>query len=321
MGAAPAPARAAPLGSIAAMSELRRLRYFLAVANERSFTRAAERLHIAQPALSRQVRQLERELGVELLRRTTHEMELTDAGRHLVEHGPQVLAGVDRLWEQMRAYGAGEQGGVVVGYGMSAAYETAPHVLERVARELPGLAVESRVVTGGDALATVGDGGIDVGIVRCPLAGDGLETRLLRREPQGILMRHDHALAAAPAVALAALRETLLLLHPRAESPGHYDAVIALCRAAGFEPRVLERTLPFDLAQTPVAAGRAVAVVGASARLDPPTGLVWRPLAPATTLDVELVVRAAGRSPALDRFLAAAERVAAELGWLGPPGA
>ena len=92
------------------MSELRRLRYFLAVAEERNFTRAAERLHIAQPALSRQVRELERELGVELLERTTHKVEPTEAGRMLLERGPALLAAADSLWRGVREYADGRIG-------------------------------------------------------------------------------------------------------------------------------------------------------------------------------------------------------------------
>ena len=93
------------------MPELRRLRYFVAVATERNFTRAAERLHVAQPALSRQVRLLERELGVELLRRTTREVTPTDAGWYLLERAPALLSATDDLWRSVRSFAAGEQGG------------------------------------------------------------------------------------------------------------------------------------------------------------------------------------------------------------------
>ena len=91
------------------MTDLRRLQYFIQVARERNFTRAAERLHIAQPALSRHVRLLERELGVELLFRTTHEFELTEAGEFLLERGPELLTAADELWRSVRTYGTGEQ--------------------------------------------------------------------------------------------------------------------------------------------------------------------------------------------------------------------
>jgi DNA-binding transcriptional LysR family regulator len=298
------------------MPELRRLRYFVAVATERNFTRAAERLHVAQPALSRQVRLLERELGVELLRRTTHEVALTDAGRFLLDRAPAVLGATDELWRGVRAFAAGERGGVVVGYGASAGYETAPRLLEAIAERLPALEVDARVMATAAILDAVGDGTLDAGLVRCPPARDGIEARVVRRERQGVLLRRDHALAAAATVALADLGDAPVLLHPRAANPGHYDAVLDLCRAAGVEPRVLERSAALDLAQTPVVEGRAVAIVGESSRTVLPPEVTWVALTPPAALDVALVARARDRSPALERVLATAADAAVALGWL-----
>ena len=298
------------------MPELRRLRYFVAVATERNFTRAAERLHVAQPALSRQVRLLERELGVELLRRTTHEVTLTDAGQFLLERAPGLLNATDDLWRAVKGFAAGERGSVVLGYGTSAGYETAPRLLEAVADEAPGLEIGTRVMATADILDAVGEGALDAGLVRCPPARDGLEAHVVRHERQGILLRGDHPLAGGASVALAQLDDVTLLLHPREANPGHYDAVLALCRAAGVEPRVLERSAELDLAQTPVVDGRAVAVVGESSRTVIPAALTWLALSPPAALEVALVVRAHGRSPALERLLAAAHDAAARLGWL-----
>ena len=298
------------------MPELRRLRYFVAVATERNFTRAAERLQIAQPALSRQVRLLERELGVELLRRTTREVTLTDAGRFLLERAPALLSASDDLWRSVRGFAAGEQGSVALGYGTSAGYETAPRLLETIARRLPQLEVGARVMATADILDAVGDGTIDAGLVRCPPARDGLDVRVVRREPQGVLLRRDHPLAAGATIALPALGGLPVLLHPRAANPGHYDAVLALCRAAGVEPEVLERSPALDLAQTPVVDGRAVAIVGESSRTVLPAELTWLALSPPAKLEVAIVARAQPRSPALERLLAAAAEAAVQLGWL-----
>ena len=148
------------------MLDLRRLRYFVVVASERNFTRAAERLHIAQPALSRQVRQLENELGVELLHRTTHSVELTAAGQELLERGAHLLDDADALWRTMRGFGSGTVGRVVVAYGTSAGYDTAPRLLRAIAERLPELDIATRVLGVGEIVAGIGDGSVDVGVVR-----------------------------------------------------------------------------------------------------------------------------------------------------------
>jgi DNA-binding transcriptional LysR family regulator len=290
--------------------ELRRLRYFLAVASERNFTRAAERLHIAQPALSRQVRMLEQELGVELVRRTTHTFELTEAGELLLDRGAELLDDADALWRTMRAFGTGERGHVIVAYGTSAGYETAPRLLRAVAERLPELELETRMGPVAEIVAGLGDGSVDVGIVRCAPALPGVEARLLRQDVQGLLVRRDHPLAARETAALADFEEPVLL-HSRDANPGHYDAVVALLG----ELRIEHRDVSVDLGQTPVHEGRAVAIIGESARSVQPAELAWLPLAPPVTLPVELLARAGDRPPAVGRLLDAAEAVADELGW------
>jgi len=298
------------------VTNLRRLEYFLAVARERNFTRAAERLHVAQPALSRQVRELERELGTELIHRTTHDFELTDAGALLLARGPELLASADALWRSVRAHGSGEHGDVVVAYGASASYDTAPRLLEALARDQPGIAIETEVRAAAEIVAAVQDGSVDLGLVRCPPDVPGLERRIVRADRQGLLMRHDHRLADAPAVRLTDLSEEPLLLHPREANPGHYDAVIALCREQDVEPHVVLRSLVFDLSQAPVVHGDAVAIVGESSCAGLPAALAWRPLTPARSLGIDLVARRHDRSPAVDRLLDAASRISGELGWV-----
>jgi hypothetical protein len=110
--------------------EARLLRYFLAVADELNFTRAAERLGIAQPALSAQIRQLEAQLGVQLLERTTRSVRLTDAGRAVHDRGPAALAALEDVWEAARRAGRGETGRLRIAYSASAGYDTAPRLVE-----------------------------------------------------------------------------------------------------------------------------------------------------------------------------------------------
>ncbi|MGH2893472.1 MAG: LysR family transcriptional regulator [Solirubrobacteraceae bacterium] len=297
------------------MTDLRRLQYFLAVARERNFTRAAGQLHVAQPALSRQVRLLEQELGVELLHRTTHAFELTEAGAFLLERGPAILAAADELWRGVRTYGSGERGSVVLAYGASASYETAPRLLEALAPRHPGVQVATSVKSVSEIVAGVTDGSIDLGLIRCPPADPGLDARTIRHEPQGLLVRRDHPLADGPVAAVSDLAGEHVLLHPREANPGHYDAVVQLCRAQGLEPQVLLRSLSFDLAYTPVARGDAVAIIGESSRRGLPDELRWVPLSPPVALDVSLVARRYNRPAAVDRMLESAAEVSAALGW------
>jgi DNA-binding transcriptional LysR family regulator len=302
--------------SLSAVTDLRRLRYFLAVARERNFTRAAERLHIAQPALSRHVKLLEQELGVELLHRTTHEFELTDAGMFLAERGPALLSAADELWRSVRTYGTGERGEVIVAYGASASYETAPRLVKELIERLPQVAIKTTVKSLSEIVAGVTDGSFDVGLVRCAPEMTGLEARAIRSERQGVLLRRDHRLASSPSVALQDLADETFLLHPRDANPGHYDAVVAACRDQGFEPRILLRTLSFDLAHSPVVHAQGVAIIGESSRSGLSEELCWLPLSPPTAFDVSFITRRHRRSPAVERMLVTADEIAVELSWL-----
>ncbi len=298
------------------MTDLRRLQYFVAVAQERNFTRAAERLHIAQPALSRQVRLLEQELGVELLHRTTHEFELTEAGEFLLERGPALLSAADELWRSIRTYGTGDHGAVVVGYGASASYETGPRLLQRLAERHPGINITTSVRSTGEILAAVSNGSIDLGLIRCPPPMPGLETRLIRLERQVLLLRRDHWLASRPSISIADLANETLVLHPREANPGHYDAVLNLCREHGVEPRVLLRTLTFDLRYSPIVQGDAVSIVGESTTSGLPDELCWVSLSPHPCFEISLIARRHRRSPVVSRVLDTAVAISDDLGWI-----
>ena len=297
------------------MADLRRLQYFVAVAEERNFTRAAERLHIAQPALSRQVRLLEQELGTALLHRTTHDVELTEAGEFLLRQGPDLLSAADEMWRSVRAYGSGDRGTIVLAYGASASYETAPQLVHALTARQPGITITTVVKSVAEIVAGIGDGTIDIGLVRCPPASVGVDAHPVRWERQGVLLRRDHAVASRPGVGVGDLVGDRLLMHPREANPGHYDAVIALCREHGVEPEVELRAMSFDLGYGPIQRREAVAIVGESSRLGLPDELCWVPLHPEVSFEVSCLVRSHNRSPMIDRTLAAAEAIAAGLGW------
>ncbi|MCX5536550.1 LysR family transcriptional regulator [Streptomyces sp. NBC_00006] len=303
------------------MAELRRLRYFLAVAHERNFTRAAERLHIAQPALSRQIRQLEQELGVRLLDRTTQSVEPTEAGRLLMDRGSTLCEEADRLWRDVRGFAAGESGSVSFGYSASTGYETAPTLLAALAEGYPGISTATRLLPTAEILAGVADGTLDAGLVRCPPPTPQLVRTLVRLEPQGVLMAKHHPLAADPdgRVDVAALADETVLVHARSDNPGHYDAITSIFERAGISPRLRERQLSFDASHMPVAQGDAVSVVGESALPGLPAGLVWRLLSPAAAIEIHLLTRGNTERPATTRLLQAASRTARTHGWLRSP--
>jgi DNA-binding transcriptional LysR family regulator len=301
--------------TIRGVSELRRLRYFLAVAQERNFTRAAELLHVAQPSLSRQVRLLERELGAKLLRRTTREVELTPAGRLLYERGAGVVTAMDDLAREVARLGTGAAGELALAYTASAGYETAPRLVAALRERHPDLRVTTTVLGLDALLEAVRRGRKAAGLARCAPPRDGLDVRPLRDEPLGVLVRRDHPLGARERASLADLRDEALLMHARAANPGHYDAIVGLCRAAGVEPRLLERPVTFDPAQTPVIAGQAVSIVGESTRAGLAGELAWVPLDPPASISVDLVTRAGEDTPVVRRLRAVADALGRELGW------
>jgi LysR family transcriptional regulator, benzoate and cis,cis-muconate-responsive activator of ben and cat genes len=298
--------------------EARLLRYFLAVADEMNFTRAAERLSIAQPALSAQIRQLEAQLGVQLLERTTRSVRLTDAGRAMHERGPAALSALEEVWEAARRAGRGEAGRLRIAYSPSAGYETVPRLVEALGARYPGVEVAAEVTPTAEIVRAVLDRRADIGVARTPVPADGVRLRLVRLERQGVLVPAGHGLARGPEVELSAVAEHPILVHPRAANPAHYDLLLELFRSAGLEPRLLERPVAFDPTQRVIREGHAIGLVGASSLAGIADGLRWVPLAdPAPRLEVQLVLRDVEPSPAADRFERVAVAFAATAGWLG----
>jgi DNA-binding transcriptional LysR family regulator len=300
--------------------EARLLRYFLAVAAELNFTRAAETLGIAQPALSAQIRQLEAQLDARLLERTTRSVRLTDAGRVLQERGPAALAALGDVWDAARRAGRGETGRLRVAYSPSAGYETAPTLVSAVRERYPGIDITTEVLPTPDIVGAVRDGRIDVGVARMPHDADGVRLRTVRLEPLGALVPADHPLAARHDVDLAAIAENPILMHPRSANPAQFDFVHELFGRAGLEPRFVERPIAFDPTQSMIREGHAIGLVGASSLAGLAVDLRWVPLADSgTRLVMELVVREGELPPVVDRFERAAVATAAAAGWLDAP--
>jgi DNA-binding transcriptional LysR family regulator len=294
---------------------LHRLHYLIAVADSGSFSSAASELRVAQSALSRQISLLEQELGVSLLVRSSRGAEVTPAGSVLVERGRTLLAELDRAVAETVETGRGGKGQVTLGYTGSSSYETAPRLVNGLRERLPDVEVFTRLIPRGDLLGAMAHGDLDLAIVRCPPALQGLESTLLKAEDQGVLAHADHPVFAHDGVALADVGEHPVLLHPRTANPEHYDLVMAWCRAGGFEPQVRERVLAFDATNSELVDGDAVAIVGPMTTAVSER-LVWRPLVPALTLPICLLWRAQVASPLLRQIIGAAQEVARALDWI-----
>lgn len=213
--------------------ELRHLRAFVAVAEELHFSRAAERLHLVQQSLSAQIRRLEGELGVQLLRRTTRRVELSEAGEVLLAHARTVLGAVDTSLEQTRRAAAGEAGRLAICYTPTLAAETLPRLVAELHRRHPDVAPQMCEMWQAESVAAVRAGRFDVGLARCPELTEDVECVRLREEPIGVVLGRAHPLAARDRVRLADLAAATLAIWPRTLSPGFYDLVVEFFRACG----------------------------------------------------------------------------------------
>lgn len=263
--------------------DLQYLRSFVAVAEERQFARAAERLHVAQPWLSQQIRRIEAELGVPVFERTTRRVDLTPAGVALLPRAREILAAVQSAAEDARSAAGGELGRVVVGFTGSATYALLPRVakelriaLPRVELELHGEMLTPAQVTG------LLERRIDIGLLRPPVRRPEVCVQVVGREPLLAAVPIGHALAAEPVISLRELAREPFVSYVSDLRSVVYDAVECACEAHGFVPNVVLKAAETATLVSFVAAGLGVALVPASAAHLRMQGAVYRPLAEAT---------------------------------------
>jgi DNA-binding transcriptional LysR family regulator len=246
--------------------ELRHLRYFVAVAEELHFRRAAERLYVAQPAVSEQIRKLEAELGVQLFERSKRAVELTDAGAALLDEARRVLACADVACSAARAADRGPAMRLRIGYSPAALPGAVPRALRQMAIALPS--AETRFVTASARrlVDDVRERRLDAAIVTLPIRADGLRLTPLTAEKAIVALPASDARAVAPTLNLDRLSPSRLVVPPRDPDPSLYDTVVALCRGAGIAPTLVEAAEPRrDALLLAVAAGGGMAILPASA--------------------------------------------------------
>lgn len=271
--------------------KLRHLQYFVAVAEELHFGRAADRLHMAQPPLSAQIRQLEAELGVTLLHRTTRRVELAPAGEVLLARAREILASVDRATQDTQRAARGELGRLAVGFTGSSTYALLPTLAAALRSALPGVLLDlhGELLTPAQVAGLL-DGTLDLGLLRPPRVRQReLAVEVIRSEPLIAAVPQAHPLAAADAVRVEKLSAEPFISYPSHFRSVLHDAIEETCAAHGFLPRVAHEVSETATLVSFVAAGLGVSLVPESTRHMTVDGAVYRPLAGDTTT-VELAV-------------------------------
>ena len=220
------------------MVELRHLRYFIAVAEELNFSRAAQRLHMAQPPLSAAIRQLERDLGVELFARTTREVKLTEAGDAFLAGARRTLADADRAAEDAKRAAAGELGHLRIAYSWSTRFETLPELGRAFRASHEGVELLAQEMWNARMPSAFANGSINLALSLCPEIAAELELAPIRKERFVALLPEAHRLAREDAIPRSALAGEDFILFPREIAPRLYDAFLSVYRRAGFEPRL-----------------------------------------------------------------------------------
>jgi DNA-binding transcriptional LysR family regulator len=305
---------------LAAGVELRQLRYFVTLAEELHFGRAAEREHIVQSALSQQVQRLERELGVRLVERSTHHVALTAAGAVFLAEARQILAHTGRAAAAARR-AVGAAAPLRVGI-IDSSYDSMPQILHEVQARHPGLIIHQVEASVPGQYRQLTDGRLDVGIGRAVLAPPHIASLLFRQDPLGVLVPAGHRFAALDGVPVAVLAEEPLLLAEEEQAPEFNQFTVEMCRAAGFTPAVYGGTVEsIRAAADLVAQGRCLYCVPSSCIAALP-GTIWRPLTdPASCYPWSVLWRAADDSGHVRTVVNCARAMSQRLGWLTDPAA
>ena len=286
--------------------DLRRVRYFVAVAEELHFRRAAERLHLAQPALSQQVRKLEQELGVELLHRTKRGVALTSVGAVFLDEARRLLRHADETARAARNARAGGGARLRLGHLADALPAVLPRAISAFAVQYPAVEIAPETVAPRRAIEDVRAGRLDIAVVGLPASAEGLKVTPFALEPMVLAVAERHLLSGRPHVSLAALGDTPLAMLPRAANPAFHDAILAGCRDAGVAPPLLELDEPrIEHALLLVSSRNAVALLPASvADRHTIPGVAYRPVEPpAPTLELAFVTRPEPADATIAAFL------------------
>ena len=293
--------------------ELRHLRYFVAVAEELHFGRAAERLHIAQPPLSRQIQDLERELGTPLFVRGSRGVELTAAGRAFLPEARLTIGQAERAQRTAQRAAQGETGRLRVGFVDAATHSgILPDVLAFFRMHLPSIGLSLFEMDPPQQADALRDGRIDLGIVQSPPsdAERWLRVESVFRDPLIAALPRGHRLVHRKRLSLGDLADESFVLFPRTVAPTLYDDILARCRSARFSPSIVQEAIGWHTVVSLVSAGVGIAIVPRSLGAQRQPGVVFRAVHDLNTdMELSAIWKRDERSPVRDRFLTALKTV------------
>lgn len=287
--------------------DLRHLKYFLAVAEELNIGRAAERLHISQPPLTRLIHMLEDELGVELFIRTAKGVELTQAGEAFKEEAGNIRMHLEGAIDRVQRTGAGKLGRIDIAIYGSAIYDIIPRLLAEFRKRLPGVSVVLHTMSKYEQIEALRQRRITVGFNRLIPPTPGIGRELVATEPLFVVLPEGHPLTAHKEVLFRALADYPLVLFPNVGRPNFVDRVIELCRQQGFDPKIAQEVGDAVTGIALVAHGFGITLIPQSAAVNLCiAGTTFRPLldAPQAVVDLSVMYRASDPSPLLQSFLA-----------------
>ena len=278
--------------------DLRQMRYFVMLASERNFTRAADRLHIAQPPLSRQIQQLEAELGAELIDRTARPLKLTAAGHLFHEQALQVLGRVDDMQSMMDRALMSERRRFTIGFVASTIYARLPVLIRQFRAEAPKVDLNLVELVTLDQITALKDGRIDLGFGRIRFEDAAVRRTVLREEALVAAVPITHPLAGETGrVPLARLVTTPLIIYPRAPRPSYADQVLSLFRDQGLEPRIAQEVRELQTAIGLVAAEEGICLVPESVRQSRSEDVRYLELSDPATSPIIMSQRVGDHSP------------------------
>jgi DNA-binding transcriptional LysR family regulator len=291
--------------------ELRHLRYFVAVAEELHFGRAAQRLGIAQPPLSLQIQRLEAELGVSLFDRTSRRVALTAAGHALLDEGRRVIQNFSSATDAARRAARGETGSISVAFAASVMSLSLPKIIRRFRDDLPRVRLELREIPTSAQITALRRGELDIGFLREPPNDDAFVTETVMRERLVLALSKRHELASRKRLRLIDVANEDFVLFPRDLTPGLHAHILAMCAEAGVHPRIVQTSRELYTTISLVEAGLGVTIIPESVRRMGWRGVRYYPIAsPLALTRIDAAWRPENTNPIVPAFLDIARAMA-----------